>query len=396
MTLVAQWLTTILAFAGKEVTELVRRPGALVSLVVGPILVMVLFGLGFVGFPPPLQAIVVVPPDAGLPTDVAEYGDGATGIEFVEVVSDLEGAEERLRAREIDAVIVVPDDLRAQLESGEQADIEVLVNLTDPMADANAAYVTALFSAEMNQRIVEVVAREAQAAAEDGGAEQASAIPPEVIAEPTDADLVNLAPVEPSVVPFYGAAMIAFVLQHLAVSLSGLSLIRERRSGSFELFRVSRVSATEIVLGKVLAFAVIAGLVAVGITLLLTRGFGVPLLGDPLMLVLTFGLVTGASLGLGVVIAMIADSERQVVQLSLLLLLASIFFTGFVLSLDLFTPFTQPLSNVLPATHGIALTRDFMLYGWTAEPWRLGALAAMAALLLAVGSRLVRRAMAHT
>jgi hypothetical protein len=37
-----------------------------------------------------------------------------------------------------------------------------------------------------------------------------------------------------------------------------------------------------------------------------------------------------------------------------------------------------------------------MLYGWTAEPWRLGALAAMAALLLAIGSRLVRRAMAHT
>ena len=95
-----------------------------------------------------------------------------------------------------------------------------------------------------------------------------------------EASFHQVAPTEPSVVPFYGAAMIAFVLQHLAVSLSGLSLIRERRSGSFELFRVSRVSATEIVLGKVLAFAVIAGLVAVGLTMLLTRGLGVPLLGD--------------------------------------------------------------------------------------------------------------------
>ena len=39
--------TRLLAFVGKELVEIVRRPGAIVSLVLGPFLIMALFGLGY-------------------------------------------------------------------------------------------------------------------------------------------------------------------------------------------------------------------------------------------------------------------------------------------------------------------------------------------------------------
>ena len=57
--------TRLLAFIGKELVEVVRRPGAIVSLVVGPFLIMALFGVGYSGFKRPLQTIIVVPPESG-------------------------------------------------------------------------------------------------------------------------------------------------------------------------------------------------------------------------------------------------------------------------------------------------------------------------------------------
>ena len=50
------------------------------------------------------------------------------------------------------------------------------------------------------------------------------------------------------------------------------------------------------------------------------------------VIVLAIALLLVASLGLGLFIAVVSDSERQAVQLSLLVLLASVFFSGFVLS----------------------------------------------------------------
>jgi ABC-2 type transport system permease protein len=54
-------LWRILAFVGKELVETIRRPGAIVSLVLGPFLIMALFGVGFDGIRRPLETIVVAP-----------------------------------------------------------------------------------------------------------------------------------------------------------------------------------------------------------------------------------------------------------------------------------------------------------------------------------------------
>ncbi len=48
----------------------------------------------------------------------------------------------------------------------------------------------------------------------------------------------NVAPSEPHVLAFYGPAVLALILQHLAITLIALALVRERTSGVIELFRV--------------------------------------------------------------------------------------------------------------------------------------------------------------
>jgi ABC-2 type transport system permease protein len=187
--------------------------------------------------------------------------------------------------------------------------------------------------------------------------------------------------------------VLALILQHLAVSLVSLSLVRERSSGLMELFRISPVTAAEVIAGKVLAFALL-GFVVAGLTmLLLVSVLGVPSFADTGSLALVVGLLVLASLGVGLFIAMISDSERQTVQLSLLVLLASVFFSGFVLAIDQFTPPVRALAYLLPVTHGIQLLQDLMLRGTTNHLWQVGALGAISAVTLLVAWLLLRRNM---
>ena len=377
--IILQSLSRILAFVGKEFTETLRRPGAVLSLVLGPLLIMVLFGIGFYGYPPPFRTVIVVPPDSGLPMTADSYSDISPDVEVVDVVSDVQTARQRLRSRLIDLVIIAPPDLATQFQAGKQSVLDIEVNISDPIAAADAGYVANLLSGKVNQWVIEeAVRRGMQMVVAETGAEPID-MPPNVIAAPTRTELKNVAAVKPAVVSYFGPAMLAFVLQHLAVSLVALSVIRERGTGSFELFRVSPVSASEVVLGKVLAFAIICAIVGAITTVGLVAGLGVPLLGDPLLLAVALGLVIAASLGIGVIIAVVSDSERQAVQLSLLVLLASVFFSGFALNLNLFFPLAQPFTYLLPATHGLRLrmtsccTAGRTRHGtsWRSSSWRL-------------------------
>lgn len=390
---VLQSLTRLLAFVGKELVEVVRRPGAIISLILGPFLIMAIFGMGYQGYRRPLETIVVVPPQSGIPADLARFKDVAPGMNIREVAASPEAALQLLRDRKLDVVIVAPTEMETRFRAGEQSVIEVHVNVVDPVQQAYAGVLAAQMSSAVNREIIATAAGEGQTYAVQGGQPEAAQIPPEVIAEPTRAELINAAPLQPSVIAFYGPAVLALILQHLAVTLIALSLVRERTSGIIELFRVAPITSVEVIVGKLLAFGVLAALISLATVALLVGALGVPFLGNPAALAGVLALVTLASLALGLLIAVISDSERQAVQLALLVLLASVFFSGFVLPIEEFTAPVRAIGYSLPVTHGIRLVQDLMLRGWTDATWQIGVLAAIAAVLLVVTWLLLRRNM---
>jgi ABC-2 type transport system permease protein len=387
-------LIRLLAFVGKELVETLRRPGAIISLVLGPFLIMAVFGLGYSGVKRPLETVIVAPPTSGLPTDMASYQELAGGgLHIAEVTPDRATGADRLASGAADVVVIAPDDPETAFRAGQQSVIEVMVDTVDPVAVSYAGFLAAGLASEVNRTIIERAAAEGQGYAVAAGEPDAAAIPPAVIAAPTRAQVVNEAPSEPGVIAYFGPAVLALILQHMAVTLVALSLVRERTSGVMELFRISPVSPAEVLGGKVLAFGLVGGAIAAVTMALLVGGFGVPALGDEAMLVATLGLLLLASLGLGLVIATISDSERQAVQLSLLVLLASVFFSGFVLSIEEFTPAVRAIAYMLPVTHGIQLLQDAMLRGGTRDVWQFAALAVIALVTLTASWLLLRRSM---
>lgn len=194
-------------------------------------------------------------------------------------------------------------------------------------------------------------------------ADRIAAIPPEVLAAPFAATTRSVAATEPTYVAFYAPAVIALLLQHLAITLIALSIVRERLLGAMEVFRVSPVSTATIVIGKTIAFAAISALIALLLVLLVNRALNVPVIGDPAYLWASIGVVLFASLGMGFLIGALSRTENQAVQLAMLSLIASTFFGGFFIALDQLEPFARVLSYVLPVTYGIRDLQDVMLRG---------------------------------
>jgi ABC-2 type transport system permease protein len=384
----------LLAFIGKELVETVRRPGAIVSLVLGPFLIMALFGLGYSGVRRPLETVVIAPPSAGLPSDVATYQELAGGgLHIADVTADRASGEAQLAAGAADVLIIAPEDPEGAFRAGQQSVIEVKVDAVDPVAVNYAGFLASGLASAVNRTIIERAAAKSEGYAVTAGQPDANAIPPEVIAAPTRAEVTNEAPSEPGVISFFGPAVMALILQHLAVTLVALSLVRERTSGVIELFRIAPVSTAEVLGGKVLAFGLLGCAIAALTVAMLVGAFHVPLLGQSAALVTVVAMLLLASLGLGLLVATVSDSERQAVQLSLLVLLASVFFSGFVLSIDEFTPAVRAVAYALPVTHGIRLLQDIMLRGATNAAWQFLALGLIALLTLTGSWVLLRRGM---
>jgi ABC-2 type transport system permease protein len=390
----AKALFRVLALVGKEITEVLRRPGAVLSLVLGPFLILAVFGYGYHGYRRDLQTIVVAQPDSRLPTDPQEYDAlGARGIRVAAVTADRAGAEARLARQEVDLVVVVPADPQATLQQGRQAELTIEMNLADPVQANYASFLAGTVTSEINREIWRLGVLAGKDYAIEIAGKDVTNVPPEVIASPTVAKIVNLAPGSPSVVAFFGLAALALVLQHMAVTLLALSIVRERSSGAMDLFRVSPIRATELVIGKVLAFGLLGGAIAGISVALLVGALGVPILGPPVAIAAVLGLLLAASLGLGLLISVVSGSERQAVQLSMLTLLASMFFSGFVLRINEFEAPVQLAANLLPVTHGIQLIQDLFLRGSVNHLWQVAALAIIAAVLLVASWLLLRREM---
>ena len=154
-------LVRITSFSGKELRETLRRPGMLIALVLGPFLIMLLFGLGYTGQRRPFATEVVIPAESSLPRDPAFYQDLAPGrIQVVSVTDDRAAALDSLEKLETDLVVVAPENAAEQLRHGEQTEILVAWNQVDPVYDGLARLAVSTMVSALNAEIIREAAAE--------------------------------------------------------------------------------------------------------------------------------------------------------------------------------------------------------------------------------------------
>ena len=358
----------ILSFLGKEIRVVTRQRVLLGSLVLGPFLILLAFGVTFRGRQPELTTTLVVPSDPTIQSWVQSYEQqGTPGFKIVSNTSSLADAKAMVMRGESDVALIVPSDAAERLRNHQQVTLQIVDDIVDPSQRDWLDYNTYVLTTELNKRAQENLI----------GSLNRPDIPTSFIVSPFASQTVDLAAVKPSYVAFYAPGVLALLLQHLAITLGALSLVRERRSGSVELFRVAPVSSLEILTGKALAYALI--LLATGgiLAVLAWQLLGVPYLGPLSSLSATALLLIFASLGIGFAISTMSGTELQAAQLTMLTLLASVFFSGFFVPLSTFVKPALAISYVLPVTHGVLAFQELMLRDQAADRILYAALGAI-------------------
>jgi ABC-2 type transport system permease protein len=192
---------------------------------------------------------------------------------------------------------------------------------------------------------------------------------------------------------FFAPAVIVLLLQHLILTFAALSMVRERQLGSIELFHVAPLSPLETLIGKYASYLLFGCSLAAILLTLITLGLGVPMLGNWLSVGLVVLAVLFASLGIGFVISLISKTDTQAVQYAMIVLLTSVFFSGFLLGLNTLWLPVQTISYSLPATYGILLLRDIMLRGLPLDGNILIPLVSLGLILFLVAWLLLERSM---
>ena len=430
-----KFLIRISSFVSKELTEILRQPRLILTLVFGPFLIMFLFGLGYPEQNRTLRTTFVAEDPSVLQGNTELFtAPDSPAVASQDVETDKELALAKLALNQTDLVIVIPPNPMETVESNQQAVFTIYHNEVDPFQIAYINSVARIYVDDVNRRLLQEVTEQGQANAGDlqSNVENAlvktqelkQSIPPgdpntasqveelesdlttardqlatfrslgsSVLVNPFNADTTPLSDIIFTPTEFFAPAVIVLLLQHLSITFASLSIVRERRSGIIELFRVAPISAFETLIGKFLSYLMFEILLAGVITFLAVWLLKVPMFGNWTSYAIAVIVVLFTSLGVGFLISLISQTDTQAVQYSMLLLLASIFFSGFFLDLRLMWEPMKVLAWSLPATYGIRMLQDIMLRGASAPATLLYGLALIGIGLFFLNWLLLRKRM---
>ncbi len=162
---------------------------------------------------------------------------------------------------------------------------------------------------------------------------------------------------------FFVPGVIGLVLQIATMFATAMSLVRERERGTLEQLMVSPLSRWGLMLGKLVPYLLISMVMAVGLILIMQTVFRVPVAGDLTALLVATALYVFALLSFGLLISTKAQNQIQALQMCMVFILPSVFFSGFIFPRETMPWIFYALGTVLPATYYIELQRAIVLRG---------------------------------
>jgi ABC-2 type transport system permease protein len=326
------------AIVVKELRQL-RRDRMTLAMIVGiPVMQLVLFGYAINLNLRGLDAAIA--DQAGTAGSRALVMDMlATGV--VAPVRDARTPQElmaMLKRGEISVGIAIPPDFERRRIDGREA-VQVLVDGSDTVVQGAAQQLAQ----------VPLQARSNTMGTTPVGTGQISVVS---FYNPERRSAVNIVP-----------GLIGIILTMTMVMFTSVAIVRERERGNMELLIATPLSRSELMIGKVLPYAVI-GLIQTTLVLLLGIWlFQVPVRGSVLDVYLAAVLLILANLTLGLLISTKAESQFQSMQMTMFVFLPSILLSGFMFPFAGMPTVVQWIAEVLPLTHFLRLIRGVMLRG---------------------------------
>ena len=153
------------------------------------------------------------------------------------------------------------------------------------------------------------------------------------------------------------------ILVFVGTVATALGVVRERQAGTLEQLAVMPFRAWQVFVGKIAPYLVIAAIDMVVIVLVGMALFGVPFRGSVLTFALGAALFLFVTLGVGVLISTISQTQGQAIQLAMMTLLPQILLSGLFFPIYAMAAGVRWIPYVLPLTYFVKIARGVMVRG---------------------------------
>jgi len=344
-------ISRLRAIARKEFIQIRRDKATLYMVAIFPVMMLVLYGFGIRY---DVKSVPMTVLDQDGTQESRQYIERFARSpyfaiqRYVDNYRDLQSDVDRGRSR---VGLVISPDFGRRLGSRREAVVQVIVdgadNNTATIAMNYVSQITRAYSSSVLIEQMEAVLR------------QANLTIPAIEVEPRiwfNPDLES--------VQFVVPGIIAIIMMIVGTVLTAVTIVKEKEEGTIEQIVSSPIGRYELMIGKVMPYAVLAYvdfLLIVGASYFL---FGVTIKGSLVLLLVTAFFYLIGVLGLGILVSTSTETQMAAMLTAILAsMLPSILLSGFIFPIRQMPRVLQILTTVVPARYFIEILRDIYLKG---------------------------------
>lgn len=349
----------------KELIELRRDPRLFAIVVMAPIIQLFLLGYAATTDVRNVPLVVADLDRSSASRELVRRFEASASFEIVDVRGSAAEAGAFLEDGRAWMVLAIPQGFGAAVTGGRTETIQLVADGSDAnSAGVSLAYASNLLAGyvqELGEARAAAVRTEQAAAAQASG--RAAGLP--------DASGGQIAPrirvwFNPRLESrdFMIPGIVALLLLVITTNLSSMAIVRERELGTLEQLNVTPLRRLELIVGKLLPYALV-GLVDVALVLAVSvLWFQVPLRGSVVLLFAMSCVYLVSTLGLGLFVSTISSTQQQAMMTTtFLFFMPMVYLSGFVFPIENMPAFIQPLTYLIPLRYFLVILRSIFLKG---------------------------------
>ncbi|MBF0502614.1 MAG: ABC transporter permease [Candidatus Riflebacteria bacterium] len=162
---------------------------------------------------------------------------------------------------------------------------------------------------------------------------------------------------------FYVPGIMGLLVTLVSLQLTAMAVVREKEIGTIEQIMVSPITPVEFILGKTVPFAILS-LIQVMIVMIFGKfWFGIPFQGSVWTMLLGICMYLGTSLGVGLLISTVSQTQQQAIMTQFFYLQPVIMLSSFSFPVENMPEIIQWINCLNPMRYLLIIIRGVFLKG---------------------------------
>ena len=334
-----------IAFFKKEFRYIFRDTWTMIILLILPILMLILFGLG-ISTEIRNTRVAVFDPSRDVATQQIVNSLSTSEYFIIDhYLSDISEVEQTLKNGDIGIIVVFEPRFNENLNRGN-ATVQLIADGSDPnTASTLVNYATAI----INSSPIVI----GNAPTQIGTPLPRIHCEIKLLYNPTMKGTYNIVP-----------GVLGIVLMLICTLMTSVAIAREKETGSMEVLLVSPIKPITIIMSKTTPYLILSLFNLISLLLLSVFVLKVPIVGSPVLLIGLSLVFIFVCLSLGVLISIIAPSQIVALLVSAVIgVILTLMLSGMIFPIENLPLVLQWLAQIIPAKWFIEAARNVMIKG---------------------------------